>query len=348
MTDAAPATTAGNTANAVEAAAVDTGEVRAGAAADRLTVLFIGGLGRSGSTLVELLLNELPGAESVGETIHLWERGVRHNERCACGEPFLTCPRWRAVGEKAFGGWDSVDIEDVIGLRWSIDRSRRLPDIARAHRRGRATADQRRYLDHLVRVLEAASAVTDHPQLLLESSKHLSTAALLALDDRIDLRVLHLVRDPRGVAYSWTKEVARPETASTEGGDGELMPIYRPSRTAMRWLTDNLGFEALGRRVPTLRLRYEDVLTDPVAALNAVAKLCDLDADTLDLSFLAGDRATVAADMHSVAGNPMRFGGRELTLRLDDAWRTKLDPAKRRLVTTMTGPLLTRYGYPRN
>ncbi|MEM9133141.1 MAG: sulfotransferase [Actinomycetota bacterium] len=316
------------------------------AEADRLKVLYIGGLGRSGSTLVELLLNELPGAESVGETIHLWERGVLHNERCACGEPFLTCPRWRAVGEKAFGGWDNVDLEDVIGLRWSVDRSRRLPHIARAHRTGRTAEAEHRYLDHLVSVLEASSAVTDHPGLLLESSKHLSTAALLALDDRIDLRVLHLVRDPRGVAYSWTKEVARPETASADGGDGELMPIYRPSRTALRWVTDNLGFEALGRRVPTLRLRYEDVLTDPAAAMVAVAELCDLDTETLDLSFLAGDRATVAAEMHSVAGNPMRFGGRELTLRLDDAWRTELDPSKRRVVTTMTAPLLRRYGYP--
>lgn len=344
MSDAASDLDAGTDAATPVAAAAtttaDTGD------ADRLKVLFIGGLGRSGSTLVELLLNELPVAESVGETLHLWERGALHNERCACGEPFLTCPRWRAVGDKAFGGWDNVDLEDVIGLRWSVDRSRRLPHIARAHRTGLTSADQRRYLDHLVSVLEAASAVADHPGLLLESSKHLSTAALLALDDRIDLRVLHLVRDPRGVAYSWTKEVARPEAASNDGGTGELMPMYRPSRTALRWVTDNLGFQALGHNVPTLRLRYEDVLTDPAAALVAVARLCDLDVDDLDLSFVAGDRATTSAEMHSVAGNPMRFGGSELTLRLDDAWRREFDRSKRRLVTAMTAPLLRRYGYP--
>ncbi len=47
----------------------------------RQTVLFTGGLGRSGSTLIEKLLNELPGTFAVGETIHLWERGVRDQER---------------------------------------------------------------------------------------------------------------------------------------------------------------------------------------------------------------------------------------------------------------------------
>ncbi|MEL7155931.1 MAG: sulfotransferase [Actinomycetota bacterium] len=310
----------------------------------RLKVLFIGGLGRSGSTLVELLLNEMGPAVSVGETIHLWERGVANNERCACGRNFDRCPHWSAVGEKAFGGWDRIDLDDVISLRWSVDRSRRLPAIARRHRQGGPSDDERRYLEHLRLVLQASAAVTGGPELLLESSKHLSTAALLALDDAIDLRVLHLVRDPRGVAYSWTKEVERPETA-TDGGPGELMPIYRPHRTALRWVTDNLGFDALSTRVPTLRLRYEDVLARPVASLSAIAGLCDLDPTGIDLGFLDGDRATVSAPMHSVAGNPMRFGGREVTLRLDDAWRRELDPAKRRLVTAMTGTLLAAYGY---
>lgn len=313
---------------------------------ERLKVLFIGGLGRSGSTLFELLLNEMGPAVSVGETIHLWERGVGNNERCACGAPFDRCQHWTAVGEKAFGGWHEVDLDDIISLRWSVDRSRRLPAIAWGLQRGRISPDERRYLDHLRLVLQASAAVTDGPELLLESSKHLSTAALLACDDAIDLRVLHLVRDPRGVAYSWTKEVERPETASETGDRGQLMPVYRPSRTALRWLTDNLGFEALATRVPTLRLRYEDVLRRPTEALSAVAALCDLDPAGIDLGFIHGDRATVSAPMHSVAGNPLRFGGRELTLRLDDAWRRHLDPAKRRLVTAITSPLLTTYGYP--
>ena len=51
-------------------------------------VLFIGGLGRSGTTIIEKLLNELPQTLSVGETVHLWERGVQANERCGCGESF--------------------------------------------------------------------------------------------------------------------------------------------------------------------------------------------------------------------------------------------------------------------
>ncbi len=69
----------------------------------RQRVLFTGGLGRSGSTLVEKLINELPSTFSVGETVHLWERGVRDHERCGCSEAFTDCAHWQAVGVQAFG-----------------------------------------------------------------------------------------------------------------------------------------------------------------------------------------------------------------------------------------------------
>ncbi|MGF1595322.1 MAG: sulfotransferase [Acidimicrobiales bacterium] len=306
---------------------------------DRQKILFIGGLGRSGSTLIEKLLNELDQTFAVGETVHLWERGVAADERCGCGAAFSRCDHWEAVGQAAFGGWDRIDLDEVIGLRWSVDRTRRLPAIVRAHRRG-PDRHQRRYLDHLRPVLVAAADVAGGAEVLLESSKHLSTAALLALDPALDVRVLHLVRDPRGVAHSWTKRVARPEA------DGEIMPIYRPGRTAARWVTDNAGFEALGRIVPTLTLRYEDALADPVATLRAVAVLAGLRPEELDLRFIDGTTARLATPMHSAAGNPLRFGSPEITLRCDDAWRRDLAPRRRHLVTVVTAPLLVRHHYP--
>ncbi len=308
----------------------------------RQKVLFIGGLGRSGSTLVERLLNEWPQTLAVGETVHLWERGVRNGERCGCGLAFDQCPHWREVGRRAFGSWNEVDLDRVIGLRWSVDRSRRLPAILRAHRTGRPDPGQLAYLDHLRTVLLAAAAAApdSDDRVLLESSKHLSTAALLSLDPALDVRLLHLVRDPRGVAYSWTKEVARPEAGN------ELMPRYSPARTAARWLTDNLGFEVLARRVPSLRMRYEDFLADPVTWLYRIGGLLDLAPDNVETSFLRGSTAHLTTPMHSVAGNPLRFGGSDTILRLDDAWRRSLPRQDRLLVTTLTAPLLTAYGYP--
>ena len=60
-----------------------------------------------GPRLLERALGELPGVLSIGETVHLWDRGLRDNELCGCGQPFSSCPFWRSVGDVAFGGWDT-------------------------------------------------------------------------------------------------------------------------------------------------------------------------------------------------------------------------------------------------
>ena len=68
-------------------------------------VLFLSGLGRSGTTILERVLGELPGVCSAGELVHLWQRGVLDDELCGCGEPFSRCGFWTEVGRRAFGGW---------------------------------------------------------------------------------------------------------------------------------------------------------------------------------------------------------------------------------------------------
>ena len=91
------------------------------------TVLFIGGLGRSGSTLLDRMLGRLDDVWSVGELVHLWERGLKENNRCGCGQPFADCQFWDRVGEVAFGGWDRLDVEEVLALKASVDRNRFVP-----------------------------------------------------------------------------------------------------------------------------------------------------------------------------------------------------------------------------
>ena len=83
-------------------------------------VLFLGGLGRSGTTLLERVLGELPGVCPVGEVVHLWQRDLRDGDRCGCGIPFADCEFWTRVGKLAFGGWDAVDVDRVLHLRHTV------------------------------------------------------------------------------------------------------------------------------------------------------------------------------------------------------------------------------------
>jgi hypothetical protein len=56
-------------------------------------VLYIGGLGRSGSTLLDRMIGQLPGFFSAGEIREVWQQGLRENRPCGCGTPFRPWPQ---------------------------------------------------------------------------------------------------------------------------------------------------------------------------------------------------------------------------------------------------------------
>src|SRR4029079_13210849 len=93
-----------------------------------LRVWAIAGWGRCGSTLLDLMLGQVPGFVSAGEVRELWLRGCRENRPCGCGAPFFDCSFWSAVGRQAFGGWDQVDLERLLRIRYTLDRPWRIPE----------------------------------------------------------------------------------------------------------------------------------------------------------------------------------------------------------------------------
>lgn len=314
------------------------GRVRA---LDGPVVLYLAGFGRSGSTLVERLLGLSDGVTCLGEVVHLWERGLRDDDRCACGEPFSRCPTWQAIGELAFGGWGSVDLDRVLQLRAQVDRQRRIP-ITALPLTTAATRDALvEYSSYYTAIYQAAATLTGAP-VVVDSSKHTSLAYALSHDADLDLRVLQVVRDPRAVAFSWSREVERPETELEPGDAVELMPRYSSATSSRRWLTSNLFVEGLRLRgVPRTRIRYEDLVQDPQAALREAALALDLPVQPR-VAVLDG-RVTLDTS-HSVAGNPMRFRTGPITLRVDDAWRSQMPAREQRIVGGLTAPLGRWYG----
>ena len=283
-----------------------------------LRVIYLGGLGRSGSTLVERLLAELPGVCSVGEVVHMWQRGVVEDERCGCGEPFSGCGFWRDVGQAAFGGWARLDAGRVAELRGVVDRTRHIPLLAAPVLPPRVRRDLDEYLGYYTRVYPAITEVSGCP-IVVDSSKHASLAFCLRRQPGLDLRVIHVVRDSRAVAYSWTKRVSRPDSAAAS-----YMTTYTPARAAGHWNVQNQALQLLARTgTPTLRVRYEDLVTAPADTLARIADFAGLPAGGPALRFLTG----------------------RIAIRGDERWRSAMPASQRRTVTALTFPLLAHYGY---
>lgn len=299
----------------------------------RSRVLLITGYSRSGSTLLARLLAEVDGFVAPGELRYLWQRGVVENRRCDCGEAFLDCPFWREVLTSGFGSAPPPAIDEVLRLQRRVDRVHRIPAMTRAN--GDLPPDEAaylRYYEHLYRAIgEVAPA-----RCIVDSSKDPSFGHVLALSDQIDLSVVHLVRDSRAVAFSWTRDKHDP-------GTGRPMSRQHPLRSALEWDIAEWAARRLTRRVSSsMTLRYEDLVTHPASAVQRVLDLMEEGAGPIF------DRNQVSLDTgHAVSGNPMRFEKGVVTITEDSQWREALPRSSRLLVTATTWPGLSAHGYAR-
>jgi hypothetical protein len=299
-------------------------------------VLYIAGAGRTGSTLIEKLLGQLDGVFAGGELTFMWGYALRG--RCSCGLDLVACPTWQAVFDEAYGGFDGIDADEMVRLRARCD-SRTLPLLV-------SKAAARRLLDRLgpfperVERLYEAIATTTGCRTIIDSSKEPHYAWVLRQRTGLDVRVLHLVRDPRAVAHSWSK---RKEQA---GIPGTFMEQRSAAVSSTYYAVSNVAAEALLRGGPYARVRYEEAVADPAALGRIAGELMD---EPMDLTTVLPDgRHGDVQGTHSCWGNPNRFETGPVTLRLDDAWVGQLEPRPRRTVEVLNGPLLRRYGYPRD
>ena len=310
---------------------------------DRVKVLYIAGSGRSGSTVLDNILGQLDGFFSVGELRYIWERGLIEDRTCGCGEPVRECPFWRAALAAAFGDPATVDPRRMVALQQEGMRVRHVPQMIGDRSGRRLVARMGEYpatMNALYRGIRSASGA----RVIVDSSKLPAHGHVVSRLPDVDLRVVHLIRDPRATAYSWLRRKAAPDRR--EG----VMQQQSPLHATALWDVWNWTAERLWSGDPSryLRLRYEDFVRCPRPVVERVVAF--LQEPTGELPFV--DETTVRlAPTHTVAGNPSRFLTGDVALRPDDEWRTKMSSGQRRLVTVVARPLLRRYGYeprPRN
>jgi hypothetical protein len=305
----------------------------------RVKVVFIGGYSRSGSTLLSRALGEAPGSICVGETRFLWSRGLIDNVQCGCGVPFRSCEFWRSVGEHAFGGWDRVDAPAMAAIDWRTNRYLSLPVHLFPRLRPGIGGALAHYAGQLALLYDAIARVSGACT-IIDTSKDPTFASLLMRVENVDLRVVHLVRDSRAVAYSWTR---RRRLVSPIAGE-EFMPRYAPASTAGKWLAWNIACQLLSLApAPFLSLTYERFVASPRRVLEELSGFAGVDLTLSDSQL--DDRSVALGDHHIFSGNPMRTRTGRLAIQLDTEWRSAMPSRQRLSATAISWPLLLRYGY---
>jgi hypothetical protein len=301
-------------------------------------VVYIAGCGRSGSTLLGQMLGDPDGWCSCGEvTRALWT-----DASCGCGRRVSDCDFWSRIAERVGrypmrprplwpggvrrGYVSDSSLWDGACIRWAL---RRGPDPASPQwRHARVVSD-----------LYGAIAEDTGARVIVDSSKLATNAYLIATLTDVDLYVVHLVRDPRAVAYSFSRKKGADPTGRVN------LQLMGPVRSSRQWLRRNAMIHLYLHRLPgdrCMQVRYEDFAADPRRVVRAIREFVG---ERGDDRFTSESTVLLDAD-HTVGGNPHRFETGATRIRPDVEWVAAM-PAKARALATLPAlPLMGRYGYP--
>ncbi len=296
-----------------------------------LTVLYITGWCRNGSTIIGNVLNEVPGCFHVGELGFLWKNayGNGSNTSCGCGEQLTRCKVWSQVlaAQVPAGRSPEEHARRVVRQQAAAVRTRHT---WRLLRQGANSEAAREHAATLARTYRAIAEVTG-ARIIVDSGKLPGEAALLPHVEGITPRYLYLVRDPRAAAHSWTKTKQYVVPMST-------------FRSTAYWLGFNLASEAITRRhaAASRFLHYEEFIAQPAATVDMLLDFMGVERSNNPVH----GRSVELRGNHTVTGNPDRFHRGPTLLRAgDEDWRQELPLGAKALTRAMAWPLMELYGY---
>ena len=146
---------------------------------DVVHVLYIAGIGRSGSTLLCRALGSIDGFVGTGELMRILSRGVLNGDLCSCGAPVRSCELWEAVQRELDQRCPGADLERMEHIRSRITESWNLVPYLFLPDRHSGLADELdAYRRFVLAVYRSIRAVTG-ARVIVDASKSVLFAKLL-------------------------------------------------------------------------------------------------------------------------------------------------------------------------
>lgn len=306
-----------------------------------IRVVYIAGIGRSGSTLLHRTLGQAEGFVAVGEVTHFFGRGLIKNERCACGSYFRDCPVWGQVIQDVEASGVDFDPRDIERFRLRLTESQQLAALMLLRWKPKAQREMIRQYQRVLQIVYGSLHRVTGGAVLVDSSKNVGYGRILQETPGIRLYVAHLVRDSRGVTFSLGKITRRPGTVEHE----EHLDRRKPAAGCFLWSLANVAAEFLSTGAAGYaRIRYTDFVRSPGDTVRRILAMAGELPVSEKLDHVGKDSIHLGVQ-HVLAGNPGRAETGKIQLKEDLEWRQKMEPGQRHLVTALTFPLLLRYGY---
>ncbi len=312
-----------------------------------IRVIYVMGAGRSGSTALEAMLGDHEDVVAVGELVNIFWKRWQEDVHCSCGALTLQCSVWRDIQQRfcELTGLKSFHdhFEAYQTFEGFVPRTLGIPEWMRlTYAEKIGGADVRQWQARNYAVYQAIAEVTGK-RVIVDSTKVPIRGRVLCMTPGLDVRLVHLIRDVRGVAWSRQKAY-RKNPALGLNKDNDPVPVWR---SVAYWTVMNALSSMVRSRYedcPSLLVRYEDYTRQPLEEFARISEVVGLDYGPIAKRLVEGQPVR---PQHTSAGNPVRMLG-AIKLSPDFEWMQKLPEADREKCWRLASLMMRAYGYEKH
>lgn len=281
------------------------------------TILYIMGAGRSGSTVLSIILGTHPKIEAVGE-IKAWHRykGLPRDHIDKRNYQFwhnvLNCYVYLKGANPNFEQLNVIcnQIEAHNKLLWHLFH--KLP-----------FAIVNDYYEHINFLISSIKTISKK-DIILDSSKNICRALFLLTFLSNKVKVIHLIRDPRGTLWSFMKK-----------------NVEQKSKKPIKAIIDYIAINSAASLIRYLfkkhviKVRYEDIEKNPGKAISNIADFVGLTPMHLIERLNSKD---VFEIKYLIDGNRVRKN-HTIKFHADEEWKSKLPIIHKMLCSLIACPI---------
>ena len=292
----------------------------------------------TGSTLLGSLLNEHQDCASIGAATGLIRRTDLATYRCSCGELFRECEFWNyiAARTRALGHPVNVFETNFWNSHLRLSRNHTINALLA---RSLGWDPLNRARDAVVSMFPGAKAAVSRmgwntwslakavlertgKTVFVDTARDHQRPKYLHGLPMLDVKVIHLARDPRG------------NTASIMKHSGVDV-----ATAARQWTHANVEAARVRPHLPPeswMSLHYEELCADPAGVLERISSFLGIDRPMMQHGF--------QSSVSHIIGNKMRMKGLG-EIREDLSWQTTLGSAELSVIARVAGPASRSLGY---
>lgn len=323
---------------------------------EKIRLIYLLAASHSGSTLTAMLLGAHPEICTVGE-IKATALGDIDRYRCSCRAKIKECPFWQGITlDMRAKGYDFDVAHAGTDIRSGANDY--VNKLLKPLHRGQVLEGVRDILLYL-----SPNWRTNLPQIqarnqalleciakrtgvntVVDSSKIGIRLKYLLRNPEIEVKIIRVIRDGRGVALTYMNPASFADARDPElrqGGMGGARDLERLSvaQAAHEWLRSNEEAEALLKGLPKsqwIQLQYEKLCSDSVSELVRMFSFIGVDPEKLTTDYRAAE--------HHLVGNGMRLDSTS-EIKLDERWKSELSGPDLAVFDSIAGETNRRLGY---